>query len=66
MTQMVIKTKKAPIEWDRNNMTTCYYYGDKDAYGKAIWFDADGKAYDLIYARFSKSYSFNRLPEYDK
>lgn len=66
MTQTVIKTKKAPIRWDRNNMVTCYYYGDKDRYGKAIWLDAEGKAYNLIYARLSGEYSFNRMPAYDK
>lgn len=61
-----IKTKKAPIGWDSKKKVTCYDYGDKDDFGKTIWYDADGKAYEMIYARFAKAYSFNRYPFYDK
>jgi hypothetical protein len=66
MTNTAIKTKKAPICWDRKNMVTCYDYGDKDVWGKTIWYDQDGKAYELIYARLTKKYSFNRYSKYDK
>ena len=44
-----IKTKRAPVLWDRANMITAYSYGDKDPWGKAIWYDEQGKAYELIY-----------------
>lgn len=66
MTGSAIKTKKAPIKWDVNNMIVCKYYGDKDDFGKAIWYDEEGKAYELIYARLANKYSFNRYSYYDK
>lgn len=66
MKNTAVKTKKAPIKWDRQNMITCYSYGDKDSWGKAIWYDENGKAYEMIYSRFTKSYSFNPYPAYDK
>ena len=65
MTKAAIKTKKAPISWDNNNRVTCYYYGDKDPFNKAIWYDEDGKAYELIYSRLGNAYSFNPYPAYD-
>ena len=58
---MVIKTKKAPILWNDSNKVTCTYSGEKDAYGKAIWRDADGNEYELIYAKLAKKYSFNPM-----
>ena len=61
-----IKTKKAPIGWDNSKRIVCQYFGDKDAFGKAIWYDENGNAYELIYARISKSYSFNPYPHYNK
>ena len=61
-----VRTKKAPIKWDDSNKVTCKYYGDKDAFDKAIWYDADGNAYELIYARRSKQYSFNPCPAYNR
>lgn len=66
MTNTAIKTKKAPIHWDKNNMIICKYYGDKDDFGKAIWYDENGKAYELIYARLANRYSFNPYSHYDK
>ena len=66
MTKTAIKTKKAPIHWNDNNKVTCYYYGDKDDFGKAIWYDENGKAYELIYARLANKYSFNPNSYYDK
>lgn len=61
-----IKTKKAPILWDRANTITVRYYGDKDDFGKAIWYDKDGNAYELIYARLAKRYSLNPYPHYNR
>lgn len=61
-----IKTKMAPILWDKKNMVKCFDYGDKDCYGKTIWYDANGKAYTMIYARLAREYSFNPCPYYDK
>ena len=62
-----IKTKKnVSVLWDSSNRKTVYYYGDKDAWHKAIWFDADGKAYELIYARRGGQYSLNPFPYYDR
>jgi spore germination protein YaaH len=66
MTKTAIKTKKAPIHWNNENKVTCYYYGDKDEWGKAIWYDENGKAYELIYARLANKYSFNPYGNYDK
>lgn len=61
-----IKTKVAPIRWDNNNKVKCFYYGDKDPYNKAIWYDENGNAYELIYARMSNRYSYNPYPAYNK
>ena len=61
-----IKTKKAPILWDESNKVTCQYYGDKDPFNKAIWYDDKGQAYELIYARRVNKYSFNPYPAYNK
>ena len=61
-----IKTKKTSIRWDKNNKVTAHYYGDKDEWGKAIWYDEEGKAYELIYARVSKEYTFLPYPACDK
>lgn len=61
-----IKTKKAPIRWDSNKIITCQYFGDKDDDKKAIWYDENGKAYELIYARHAKKYSFNEYPHYNR
>ena len=66
MNGTAIKTKKAPILWDNSNKVTCKYYGDKDAFGKAIWYDEAGHAYELIYARRGGQYSFNPYKGYDK
>ena len=63
---IAIKTKKAPVLWNKENTITAYYYGDKDPYHKAIWYDKDGKAYELIYARLARKYSFNPYSTYDK
>lgn len=65
MEKMIIKTKKAPIKWNKENTVTCFYYGDKDDFNKAIWYDENGNAYELIYARAAKAYSFNPYPYYN-
>lgn len=40
--------------------------GTVDDYGKALWFDSEGKAYELRYARLARIYAFIRYPYYDK
>ena len=62
---MAIKTKKAPVLWDGEKIT-CTYDGDKDAFNKAIWYDENGYAYELKYARLANKYSFDPYPYYDK
>lgn len=66
MNNTAIKTKKAPVLWDNNNKKVVKYYGDKDEFGKAIWYDEDGNAYELIYARRANAYSLNPYPTYNK
>jgi hypothetical protein len=61
-----IKTKKASIRWDKTNKVTACDYGDKDEWGKAIWYDEEGKAYELIFARAAREYTFLPYPAYDK
>lgn len=65
-TSTAIKTKKAPVLWDSNNKKVVKYYGDKDNWNKAIWYDEDGNAYEMIYARLAKQYSLNPYPAYNK
>ena len=60
------KTKKAPVLWNYNNIITCVCYGEKDPWGKAIWYDKNGNAYELIFARLARKYSFNPYPHYNK
>lgn len=60
-----IKTRKARIDWD-GPIVKCFYYGDKDAFGQALWYDENGKCYELMYARRAKTYSFSRRPNFDK
>ena len=57
-TKIATKTMTAPVKWDKENKITCYFFGEKDVYGKACWYDEDGNEYELIYARLSKKYSF--------
>lgn len=60
-----IKTKKAPVLWDNSKKVVCKYYGEKDVYGKALWYDEEGNAYELIHAKFG-GWSFNPYPYYNK
>lgn len=60
-----MKTKRATLN-DMKTVITCTTDGEKDDWGKAIWFDADGKAYELMYARLARKYFFNRRSYYDK
>lgn len=62
---MTIKTMTAPIKWNKDNKVTCTYDGLKIE-GKAIWYDELGNAYDLMYARASKKYSFYPMPKFNK
>lgn len=61
-----IKTKKCPVLWDSKNKKTVFDYGDKDPFGKSLWYDSDGNAYELIYARLAKQYSLNPCPAYNR
>ena len=61
-----IKTKKCSVSWDSKNKKTVFDYSDKDPFNKTIWYDADGNAYEMIYARFAKSYSLNPYPAYNR
>ncbi len=64
--ETAIKTKKAPVLWNDKNKIVCRTYGDKDPWGKAIWYDENGNAYELIFARLARKYSFNPYPHYNK
>ena len=61
-----IKTKKAPVLWDKAHKITAYDFGDKDEFGKTIWYDDNGKAYELKYARLARQYSFHPYSAYNK
>lgn len=60
-----IKTKRVAIGWGKEKITV-FDYGDKDDFGKAIWYDEAGNAYEMIYARIAKQYSLNPYPHYNK
>ena len=64
--ETAIKTKVVPVEWDKNNKKKVYSFGDKDPFGKALWYDDEGNAYELIYARKANAYSLNPYPYYNK
>ena len=55
------KRMTAPVKWNKANKVTCYYYGEKDKFGKALWYDENGNLYELMYARKTKVYSFYPL-----
>lgn len=61
-----MKTKRAIVDFSGKKKITCTTDGEKDAYGKAIWFDSEGKAYELKYASLARCYAFVRYPHYDK
>lgn len=61
----VLKTMKAQVLWQGNKIAV-FDYGDKDSFGKTIWYDENGKAYSMIYARRARQYSLNPYPYYDK
>lgn len=62
----IIKTMTATVKWNKSNIITCYYYGDKDDYNSAIWYDDNGNAYKLQYARLTRQYTFQPNPYYNK
>jgi len=64
--ETAIKTKVVPVKWDENNKKKVYSFGDKDSFGKALWYDDEGNAYELIYARKANAYSLNPYPYYNK
>lgn len=61
-----MKTKTAWITFAKNGKVTCTTTGEKDPWGKEIWRDADGKAYELKYARLARVWAFIRYSKYDK
>ena len=67
-TMTAIKTKRAQIDFGFNTKerVTCYDYGDKDPWGKTIWYDAEGRAYDLRYARLARVWAFIRVSADDR
>lgn len=60
-----MKTKTAWVTFARKGKITCTTDGEKDPWGKAIWRDKDGKAYELSYARLARMYAFIRYSAYD-
>lgn len=54
-----MKTKTARIGFgDNGKKITCTSTGEKDAWGKVYWEDADGNLYELKYARLARCYAF--------
>ncbi len=52
-------TKTARIGFgDNGKKITCTSTGEKDAWGKVYWKDAEGNLYELSYARRAKVYAF--------
>lgn len=60
-----MKTKTAWLTFAGKEKITCTSTGEKDPWGKEIWRDSEGKAYELKYARLSRTYAFCRYPGYD-
>ena len=59
--------KKAPLYFgDSKKKITCHSEGQKDPWGKIIWYDDDGKAYELKYARWARAYAFVTYSHYNK
>ena len=52
-------TKTTRIGFGNNGKKiTCTSTGEKDAWGKTYWTDAEGNEYELSYARLAKTYAF--------
>lgn len=61
-----MRTKTAMITFANKGRVKCTTSGEKDPWGKEIWRDAEGNAYELCYARLSKQYAFIPYPAYNK
>lgn len=61
-----MKTKTAMLTFANKGKVTCTSTGEKDLWGKEIWRDAEGKAYELKYARLSRTWAFCRYSTFDK
>ena len=62
-----MKTKRAWLTFACKEKITCTSTGETDPWGKTIWRDEDGKAYELKYARLSGTWAFTRFSEeYDE
>jgi len=61
-----MKTKTAMLTFANKGKVTCTTSGEKDPWGKEIWRDSEGKAYELKYARLSRTYAFIPYSHYDK
>lgn len=61
-----MKTKTAWNTFAKNGKITCVSTGEKDPWGKEIWRDTDGRAYELKYARLARVWAFIRYSSYDE
>ncbi|MBP5781936.1 MAG: hypothetical protein J6W04_00170 [Bacteroidales bacterium] len=61
-----MKTKTAYNTFSQKGLITCTSTGEKDPWGKEIWRDENGNAYELKYARRAGVWAFIRYSEYDK
>ena len=60
-----MKTKTAWLTFACKEKVTCHTTGEKDPWGKEIWRDDEGYAYELKYARLSRTWAFTRYDGYD-
>lgn len=58
-------TKTAWNTFAKKGKITCTSNGEKID-GKVIWYDESGLAYDLSFARLTKTYAFVRMPKFDR
>lgn len=60
-----MKTKTAWLTFARTGKVTATTSGEKDDFGKEIWRDSNGKAYELRYAKLARIWAFIPYPYYD-
>ena len=60
-----MKTKTAWNTFGKHGKITCTTTGEKDPWGKEIWRDSEGNAYELQYARMAGVWAFTRYSKYD-
>lgn len=63
-----MKTKRAQVTFKAGSpkITCTTHENDKDVYGKSIWYDEHGNAYELSYARHARIWAFIPYPYYNK